>query len=45
MVWESVCVLGGDGRDVVFVLLDDIGDFQDGVAQGSFYGSPGGSCF
>lgn len=45
VVWESVCVLGGDGRDVVFVLLHDIGDLQDGVAEGSLDGSSGGGRF
>lgn len=44
VVWKGIGVLGGDWRDVVFVLLDDVGDFHDGVAQGSFYGSPGCCC-
>lgn len=33
MVWESIRVLGGDGRDVVFVLLYDISNLQDGIAE------------
>ena len=33
MIRESVRVLGGNGRNMVFVLLDDIGDFKDGVAE------------
>jgi hypothetical protein len=44
VVWEGIGVLGGDWRDVVFVLLDDVGDFHDGVAEGSFYSSPGCCC-
>lgn len=41
VVWEGVGVLGGDWRHMVFVLLDDVGDFHDCVAEGSFYGSSG----
>ena len=45
MVWEGVCVLGGNWGHVVFVLLNDVGDFYDGVAEGPLYGSSGGCCF
>lgn len=33
VVWKGVGILSGDWRDMVFVLLDDVGDFQDGVAE------------
>jgi hypothetical protein len=45
VVWEGIGVLSGDWWDVVFVLLDDVGNFHDGVAEGSFYSSPGCCCF
>jgi hypothetical protein len=45
MVWEGVGVLGSDWWHVVFVLLDDVGDLHDGVAERPFYGSPRVCCF